>query len=103
MRILTVGDLCSALRGISVAGLVAAAAAYAAAEEFEPEPLGQVAELPSPNPEHWVIIQDLSFNHMREGKLYLVDPAADSIGGQMRGMLSADFIASFTQSARRNE
>jgi methylamine dehydrogenase heavy chain len=82
---------------------VALGAGHASAEEFEPEALGQVAELPSPNPDHWVVVQDLSFNHMREGKLYLVDPTAESIGGQMRGIMSADFIASFAQSARRNE
>lgn len=78
-------------------------AGAAAAAEFEAEPLGQVVELPSPNPDHWVVVHDIAFNHMREGKLYLVDPSADSLGGQMRGIMSADFIASFAQSARRNE
>jgi len=86
-----------------IAALAATIARYVSAEEFKAEPLGQVVELPSPNPDHWVVIQDLSFTHMREGRLYLVDPAADSIGGQMRGIMSADFIASFLQSAIRNE
>jgi hypothetical protein len=54
--------------------------------------------LPLPNPEHWVLIHDLVFGHLREGRLYLVDPAAESMGGQMRGIISADFIASFAQS-----
>lgn len=83
--------------------LATASAMGYAAEPFEPEPLGQIAELPSPNPDHWVVIHDLSFNHMREGKLFLVDPHADSVSGQLRGMMSADFIASFLVSARRNE
>ncbi len=84
--------------------LVAAASAISfAADQFEPEALGQIAELPSPNPDHWVVIHDLSFNHMREGKLFLVDPYAESVSGQLRGMMSADFIASFLVSARREE
>ena len=85
-----------AVAGLALSGPVLAA-------EFQPEALGQIAELPSPNPDHWVVIHDLSFNHMREGKLYLVDPSAESIGGQMRGIMSADFIASFASSASRNE
>ncbi|MEZ5560954.1 MAG: amine dehydrogenase large subunit [Pseudomonadales bacterium] len=71
--------------------------------EFTPESLGQVATLPSPYPDHWLIVQDLAFNHMREGRFYIVDPAATTAGGQMKGILSADFIASLALSARRNE
>jgi len=99
--------LTSARRGLIVAMMVAMIAvltpAGVRAAEFEAEPLGQIVELPSPNPDHWVVIHDIAFNQMREGKLILVDPAADSLGGQIRGIMSADFIASFAQSARRNE
>ena len=62
-----------ARRGLNVAMMVAMVAvltpAGVRAAEFEAEPLGQIAELPSPNPEHWVVIHDIAFNHMREGKL----------------------------------
>jgi methylamine dehydrogenase heavy chain len=92
-----------ALRRLAVAVLAATGAAGVFAAQFEPEPLGQIAELPSPNPDHWLVVHDIAFNHMREGRFYLVDPAAESIGGQMRGIVSGDFIASFAVSAKRNE
>lgn len=75
----------------------------ASAAEFVPEPTGQVATLPATYPDHWLIVHDLAFNHMREGKFFIVDPAGDGIGGQVKGILSGDFIASYLHSAKRNE
>jgi methylamine dehydrogenase heavy chain len=75
----------------------------AALADFQPEPLGQVATIPTPYPAGWLVVHDLAFDHMREGRFYLVDPDADSLSGQMRGIMSGDFIASFVTSAQRGE
>ncbi len=72
-------------------------------EDFRPEPLGQVATLPASYPDHWLVIHDASFFHMREGKFLFVDPTADTIAGQLRGMVSADFMAHYEQSPVRGE
>lgn len=69
---------------------------------LEPEPVGTINTLPSPYPEHWLIVHDTAFNHMREGKLFIVDPRTPG-GGQIRGILSADFFASFLIGHQRNE
>ena len=75
----------------------------ARAQDFRPEPLGQVATLPAAYPDHWLVIHDASFFHIREGKFLFVDPAADTVAGQLRGMLSADFMAHYEQSPERGE
>ena len=90
---------CRALALVAV--LLAAPASHAA--DFRPEPLGQVATLPASYPAHWLVVHDASFFHMREGKFLFVDPAADNVGGQLRGMVSADYIAHYEQSPTRGE
>ena len=72
-------------------------------EDFRPEPLGQVESLPTVYPDHWLVVHDATFFHMREGRFLFVDPAADSVTGQLRGMVSADFIAHYEQSPARGE
>ena len=75
----------------------------ARAQDFRPEPLGQVATLPAAYPGHWLVVHDASFFHMREGKFLFVDPDADTLAGQLRGMVSADFMAHYEQSPARGE
>ena len=79
------------------------AAAAGHAEGFRPEPLGRIELLPTVYPDHWLVLHDATFFHMREGRFLFVDPKADSATGQVRGMLSADFIAHYEQSPARGE
>ena len=81
--------------------LLAAAAGHA--QDFRPEPLGQVDRLPAIYPDHWLVIHDATFFHMREGRFLFIDPAADTTGGQVRGMVSANFMAHYEQSPARGE
>ena len=74
-----------------------------AAADFAPEPMNVNLSLPATYPEHWLVVHDAAFFHMREGRYLFVDPRADTVGGQVRGMLSADFIAHYEQSAARGE
>lgn len=88
---------------IPVLALAMLAAVPAAADDFRPEPLGQVNTLPATYPDHWLVVHDAAFFHMREGKFLFVDPAAETVGGQVRGMVSANFIAHYEQSPARGE
>ena len=84
-------------------GLAALFAIGAASADFAPEPMNVNLSLPATYPEHWLVVHDAAFFHMREGRYLFVDPRADTVGGQVRGMLSADFIAHYEQSAARSE
>ena len=84
-------------------GLAALLAIGAASADFAPEPMNVNLSLPATYPEHWLVVHDAAFFHMREGRYLFVDPHADTVGGQVRGLLSADFIAHYEQSAARGE
>ena len=86
-----------------VGGVAALLAIGAAAADFAPEPMNVNLSLPDTYPEHWLVVHDAAFFHMREGRYLFVDPHADTVGGQVRGLLSADFIAHYEQSAARGE
>lgn len=88
---------------VTLVTLLALLAGITHAAEFTPEAIGRVESVPSPHPAHWLVVHDLAFNHMREGKLFIVDPAGSGLGDQLRGILSADFIAGFLTSAKRRE
>ena len=91
--------------GRRILALLAATLAAAAghAQDFRPEALGQVDRLPATYPDHWLVIHDATFFHMREGRVLFIDPAADTVGGQVRGMVSADFMAHYEQGPARGE
>ncbi|NKB99895.1 MAG: hypothetical protein GKR90_15545 [Pseudomonadales bacterium] len=87
-------------RSVFAALLLATAGVRA---DFAPEPIGTVEVLPSVYPEHWMLVHDFSFFHMSEGEIQVVDPLADTLGGQYKGMFPASFIATYKYSAQRNE
>ncbi|NOX52738.1 MAG: hypothetical protein GXP16_19710, partial [Gammaproteobacteria bacterium] len=74
-----------------------------AAAEFEPEAIGGVLSLPTPYPDHWAMFHDVSFMHMSEGEILVIDPLADTLGDQYKGMMTASLIASYQRSQSRNE
>ncbi len=86
-----------------LSGAVAMLMMGTAAAEFAPEPINANLSLPATYPKHWLVVHDAAFFHMREGRYLFVDPRADTVGGQVRGLLSADFIAHYEQSAARGE
>ena len=74
-----------------------------ACAEFKPEATGTVEVLPQHYPDHWVMIHDFSFHHMFEGEVVIVDPLAETVGEQYKGMIPASFIASYGRSKKLNE
>ncbi len=79
------------------------AAPLAQAQVFRPEPLGQIEKLPTVYPDHWLVVHDATFFHMREGRVLFVDPDADTVAGQFRGMITANFMANYEQGRARGE
>lgn len=73
------------------------------ADDFAPEPIGIIEELPADYPAHWVLVHDFSFFHMFEGEIVVVDPLVEGVGAQYKGMMTASFIAAFQHSKSRNE
>ena len=91
-------NLTSLLTAIALMAVTAQAQA-----DFQPEAVGIVETLPSEYPDHWVMIHDVSFFHMQEGKIHVVDPLEENLGGQFKGMMTAGFIAGYLRSEQRNE
>ena len=87
----------------ALGGLLVSALALSALAAFQPESIGIVETLPAEYPDHWVLVHDFSFFHMMEGEVLVVDPLAEDIGSQYKGMMPASFIAAFERSTVRNE
>jgi methylamine dehydrogenase heavy chain len=87
----------------SVCSLSMALSPMSALAEFQPESIGGVVTLPEKYPDHWVMIHDVSFFHMFEGEVLVVDPLAEDLGAQYKGMMTASFIASYLRAPGRNE
>ena len=67
------------------------------------EPLGQVATLPQAWPAHWVLVHDIAFSHIMDGKTVLVDLDAETPAAQFKGMFNSAFAAFLVQSRTRPE
>ncbi|MFQ5659723.1 MAG: amine dehydrogenase large subunit [Gammaproteobacteria bacterium] len=68
-----------------------------------PETLGATATLPSEYPSNWVFVHDAAFAHMLEGRMIIIDPLAENITGQYRGMMNISFMGHFIQATTRPE
>jgi len=76
------------MRTIRSFAMLLAATALAAGVQAELAPeQGRTVSLPAEPDAHWVLVNDIVFNHMEAGKAFLVD--GDS--GRMLGMLSTGF------------
>lgn len=75
----------------------------AVAADLPVDTLGKVLTLPEPYPKHWIWVQDITFDHMAEGRLLLLDPRGETRKDQFKGMFNASNIAGFAQSATRPE
>lgn len=75
----------------------------ALAADLPVDTLGKVQTLPHPYPQHWLWVQDITFDHMAEGRVYLVNPRGENIKEQVKGMFNAASIAGFAQSTTRPE
>ena len=93
--------LLAMLAGVAIAG-------FAIAQDDVPpplpiEPTGVVESLPGTYPESWFLVHDAGFFHMSDGKVYVIDTAAEALTEQVKGTFNVSLIGNITQSAKRGE
>ncbi len=72
--------------------------------DFSPEKVGEIEMLPSPYPDHWVIIRDFGALALSiEGRHLVVDPLGKSLKDQFKGMMTASFAADLLNSPSGDE
>ena len=89
-----------------MAGLVLASAMFAQAATPPPlpiEPTGVIQTLPATYPPSWFLVHDAAFFHMGDGKVYVIDTAADTLAEQVKGTFNVALIGNIIQSAKRGE
>jgi len=89
-----------------LAGLLLASGSLAQAATPPPlpiEPTGIIETLPATYPPSWFLVHDAAFFHMSDGKLYIIDTAADTVAEQVKGLFNVSFIGNIKQSAKRSE
>ena len=67
------------------------------------EPTGIIETLPAAYPPSWFLVQDAGFFHMSDGKVYVIDTAADTLASQVKGTFNVSMIGNITQSPERGE
>ncbi|MFT7461386.1 MAG: methylamine dehydrogenase heavy chain, partial [Planctomycetota bacterium] len=71
--------------------------------ELPIDKVGQVKTLPQNYPDHWIIVSDIAFANMLDGKVIVLDAEEDSHRNQYKGMFGASSIASMTVARSRPE
>ena len=69
--------------------------------ELSPEPIPNVAVLPSDYPDNWIFAHDVNFASLLTGQVVVLDIAADT--KEYKGSLDASQFGTFIQSAKRDE
>ena len=94
------------LLGALALGSVAGGAAVQADAVPPPlpiEPTGVIQTLPATYPPSWFLVHDAAFFHMGDGKVYVIDTAAETLAQQVKGTFNVSLIGNIVQSARRGE
>ncbi len=88
------------------AALVAVGLSTTASAAPPPLPIektGIVESLPATYPESWFLVHDAAFFSMSDGKVYVIDTAAETLPEQVKGTFNVVLIGNITQSAKRSE
>ncbi len=67
------------------------------------EPTGIIESLPAKYPERWFLVHDASFFSMSDGKVYVIDAGAETLGDQVKGLFNVVLMGNILQSAERSE
>ena len=88
----------------ALAGLTLALAA--GAQQPPPLPIeetGRVESLPKTYPESWFLVHDAAFFSMSDGKVYVIDTAAETLPEQVKGTFNVVLMGNVLQAASRAE
>jgi methylamine dehydrogenase heavy chain len=67
------------------------------------EPTGVIETLPAEYPPSWFLVHDATFFHMGDGKVYVIDTAADTLAEQVKGTFNVALIGNIAQAPGRGE
>lgn len=90
----------------AAAGSLLAGAVFA--QQGQPPPLpiestGVIQTLPARYAPSWFLVHDASFFHMSDGKVYVIDTAADTLAAQVKGTFNVSLIGNIAQAPGRGE
>ncbi|MFT5350859.1 MAG: methylamine dehydrogenase heavy chain [Planctomycetota bacterium] len=71
--------------------------------ELPNDTMGVIGTLPGNYPDHWILVHDVTFNHMFGGKVIILDAEKGTRNEQFKGMFNASFIASIAPAKTRSE
>lgn len=71
--------------------------------ELAIDTMGTVETLPQTYPDHWIIVYDVAFGNMLDGKVIVLDAEQAMHREQYKGMFNASIIASITVARTRPE
>ncbi|MBE9537527.1 MAG: methylamine dehydrogenase [Proteobacteria bacterium] len=94
--------------GAALVALLAVGQVANAAQDSRPpplpiEPTDVVESLPRDYPPNWFLVHDVGFFHMSDGKVYILDSAAETSSRAIKGMFNVSYMGNLAQSARRGE
>ena len=91
----------------TAAALLGASGLSSAKDDLPPpmpiEPTGIVESLPAKYPERWFLVHDASFFSMSDGKVYVIDAEAETLGEQVKGLFNVVLMGNIGQSPERSE
>ena len=71
--------------------------------ELPNDKMGVIGTLPVPYPDHWLLVQDVSFSHMLNGKLIVLDAEQKTRNEQYKGTFDNSLIASIAVAKTKPE
>lgn len=71
--------------------------------ELASDKMGVIGTLPPSYPEHWIIVHDIAFDHMLNGKVIILDAEQDTRNEQYKGMFGVSMISAIAVAKTRPE
>ncbi len=71
--------------------------------ELPNDKMGVIGTLALPYPDHWIIVHDIAFDHMLNGKVMVLDAEKGTRNEQFKGMFNSSQIASIAVARTRPE
>ncbi len=102
------GSAAASMFGGALVVLLATGQVAFAAQDSRPpplpiEPTDAVETLPRDYPPNWFLVHDVGFFHMSDGKVYIIDSAAETSSRAIKGLFNVSYMGNLAQSPRRGE